>query len=75
MKTDLDNLTREQENALIWRHTHKDSKGVIGGVKTVLVGRMGLGTCVVALDDLSQEERAEKVRYAVRCEMRRRRIL
>lgn len=59
-------LTREQKLKLIYRHTHKDYKGTTHGVKTILVFRNG--TCLVRLDDLTDDEIGRKIDYAVKKE-------
>jgi hypothetical protein len=48
-------MSRATKLALIWKHTHRDYKGKIDGVKYVLVLREG-GTCSVALTDLTDAE-------------------
>jgi hypothetical protein len=49
-------MTREQKLAAVWRNTHCDFKGTYEGVRTIMVCRRDLGTCLVALDDLSDKE-------------------
>lgn len=49
---------------LIWRHTHPDYKGVIGGARYILVNRGAEGTCSVALESLTDDEIADKYKYA-----------
>lgn len=50
-------MSRNEKLRLIWRSTHRDFKGTIDGMKTILVYRNG--TCLVALDDLTDEEIAK----------------
>jgi hypothetical protein len=52
-------LTRKQKLALIWKRTHRDFKGRMDGVRTIMVYRNG--TCLVALDDLTDEEIESKL--------------
>lgn len=47
-------MTRDQKLKLVWRHTHKDYKGVMNGERTIMVYRQG--TCLVLLKDLTDEE-------------------
>jgi len=46
---------RKAKLAKIYRFTHRDYKGKINGVKTILVLRNG-GTTLVALDSLTDAE-------------------
>jgi hypothetical protein len=48
----------------IWRSTHPDFRGEIDGTKCVLVLRAGSGTCSVAIEDLTDSEFDDKLRYA-----------
>lgn len=59
-----------QEMNLIWKHTHPDYRGKIDGVRYVLVGRRGSGTCSVPLQSLTAEEHAEMLKYAKGCQER-----
>lgn len=52
-------LTREQKLKLIWRHCHRDFKGMMDGVRTVMTYRNG--TCLVALNDLTDAEIEDKL--------------
>lgn len=54
---------RERDRQLIWKHTHRDFRSVIGGVRYVLVLREG-GTHLVPLGDLNDAECALKLAYA-----------
>lgn len=56
---------------LIWKHTHRDYKSVIDGVRHVLVLRQGLGTCLVRLSDLTAAEIEDKLPYALSREAKR----
>jgi hypothetical protein len=40
----------------VWRNTHRDFRGVVGGTRTVLVNRGAEGTCLVPLTALTEEE-------------------
>lgn len=63
-------LTKAQKLTLIYRHTHKDYKGnhpELG--KTVLVLRGA--TCLVPLDQLTEEEIADKLPYSLKKEVER----
>lgn len=65
-----DELDRATKLKLIYRHTHKDYKGTLpDGTQTVLVCRGG--TCLVALNDLTDAEIADKIGYAVKKERER----
>jgi hypothetical protein len=46
--------TREQKLKAVWKGTHRDYKGTMNGTRTIMVYRNG--TCLVALDDLTDEE-------------------
>lgn len=60
-------LTKAQKLALIYRHTHKDFKGNRPDFgKSVLVFRDG--TCLVPLDQLTDEEIADKLPGALKKE-------
>ena len=50
---------REQKLAAIYRTTHKDFKGQIGGERTIMVYRQG--TVLVALKNLTDKEIAERL--------------
>lgn len=47
--------------AKIWRNTHRNSKGIIDGVRCILTYREG--TCLVPLDALTEGEIADKFRF------------
>ena len=53
-------MTRDQQLATIYRHTHKDYKGNLNGQKTIMVLRNG-GSCLVALNDLTDAEIERKM--------------
>lgn len=57
-------LTRDQQLALIYRHTHADYKGRSNGYRCILVLRVG-GTHSVPLSDLTDAEIASKLPYAM----------
>lgn len=48
---------------LIYKHTHRDYKGMQNGKHTVLANVNGT-TCLVAIEDLEDKEFAEKLAYA-----------
>lgn len=60
--------TRAKLEALVWRHTHRDFKGLIDGIRTVLHLAPG-GTCVVALSSLTDAELFDKLPSRVRAEL------
>ncbi|MCA8270374.1 hypothetical protein [Burkholderia vietnamiensis] len=70
-------LTREQKLTLIYRHTHRDFKGVAGDIWEKDAGRKTLmvnenGACVlVLLDNLSDAQIAERLPFALRKEQQR----
>jgi len=51
---------RKKLEAALWRHTHKDFRGSIDGVKNILILRSA-GTCLVSIKDLSDEELLNKL--------------
>ena len=57
-----DRMKREPNPKLraIWKATHADYKGIIDGVRCVLVLREG-GTCSVSLSSLTNEEIESKL--------------
>ena len=59
-------LTREQLLRKIYTKTHRDFKGKIEGRKMILVYRSG--TCLVALDDLTDREMYDKLPEDLRAE-------
>ncbi len=63
-------MTREQELKLIYRHTHRDFKGKIGGSGAVLVMRNG-GTTLVMMTALTDAEIAKMLPSAERAEQKR----
>jgi hypothetical protein len=63
-------MDRKEELRLIWKHTHRDFKGKINGVKHVLCLIPGSGTCSVPLDALPPEKHAESLKYALWAEER-----
>lgn len=64
-------MTREKQLALIWRHTHRDFRGMIGMEKCILVMREG-GTTAVPLTTLTEDEIARMFKYAEGAERRAR---
>lgn len=62
-------MSRTEALRLIWKHTHRDYRGKVNGVKSVLVLRTG-GTHLVPLDALTDAEVADKLAYAERREQR-----
>ena len=63
-------MTREKTLALIYRHTHKDYKGKIGGCGAIMVLRKG-GTSLVMMTDLTDAEIASNLPYAIKKEAER----
>ncbi len=63
-------MTREQELKLIYRHTHRDFKGRIGGCGAILILRAG-GTTLVMMTALTDAEIADKLPSALRKEQER----
>lgn len=59
-------LSREQKLDLIYKNTHSDFKGIIGGARTMLMFRGG--SCIVSLNDLTDEEIARDLPYALKKE-------
>lgn len=59
-------MTREQKLKLIYRHFCKDYKGRIDGKPSVMIYRQG--TCIVMLDDLTDDEIAQHLPSALRKE-------
>lgn len=53
-------MNRKDALAKIWRDTHKDYKGKVCDVKTVMMLRDG-GSCLVALDSLTDTEISARV--------------
>lgn len=51
----VEEAAHEAKLKAIWRKTHRDYKGKVGDVKTIMILRSG-GSCLVALDDLTDEE-------------------
>lgn len=49
-------MTKEQKLKKIWSKTHKDFRGKIDGVKMIMLFRSGLGTCLVPLEALTDQE-------------------
>ena len=59
-------MTRAQKLKLVWRHTHRDFKGVAeDGTKRVLLFVPGVGTCSVPLETLTDEQIEAKLPKAV----------
>ena len=51
---------RKKALAQIWRETHRDYKGKLNGVKTIMVNRKG-ATCLVPLEQLTEDEIKKRV--------------
>jgi len=64
-------MDTKQALTLIYRHTHKDYRGKLAGRKTILMGRPGVGTCLVFLEDLTAAEIASLLPGAERREAER----
>jgi len=52
-------MTREQKLRLVWKHTHRDYKGMLEGQRSIMVYRNG--TCLVLLKDLTDKEIDERI--------------
>jgi hypothetical protein len=63
-------MTRDQQLALIYRHTSRDYKGKLNGEKSVLVNING-ATCLVLLKDLTDADIERKLPYALQQEAKR----
>ena len=63
-------MTKEKKLALIYRHTHRDFKGKIGGVGAIMILRDG-GTSLVMMTALTDAEIESKLPYALRKEEER----
>lgn len=66
-------MDKAKKLALIYRHTHKDAKCArqLDGEKSILVLVPNAGTCLVALKDLTDEQIADKLPYAIHKEAER----
>jgi hypothetical protein len=53
-------MTIEQKLKLVWRHTHRDYKGIRNGQRCILVNRDG-ATVLVPLTDLTSAEIAARL--------------
>lgn len=62
-----------QEMNLIWKHTHPDYRGVIDGVRYILVNDKTGATVSVPLQSLHRKEHEDHLRYAKMCETQGRR--
>ena len=62
-------ISRKEALTLIYRHTHRDFKLSVYGVKTVLVLRGT--TCLVGLEDLTDVEIMNKLPYCLKLEEKR----
>lgn len=57
-------MTREQKLKLVWKHTHRDYKGMLEGQRSIMVYRQG--TCLVLLKDLTDAEIEERIPRALK---------
>lgn len=57
-------MTREQKLKLVWKHTHRDYKGMLEGQRSIMVYRQG--TCLVLLKDLTDAEIDERIPRALK---------
>lgn len=57
-------MTREQKLKLVWKHTHRDYKGMLEGQRSIMVYRQG--TCLVLLKDLTDAEMDERIPRALK---------
>ena len=62
-------VSREMALKLIYRHTHKDYKGSVEGMKTILTSRGT--TTLVNIDSLTDVEVMEKLPYMLKLEEKR----
>ena len=53
-------MNRKQALAQIWRTIPRDYRGTTNGIKTVMIWRNG--TCLVALEDVTDAEIADRVK-------------
>lgn len=58
-----------KNDALIWKHTHRDFKGKSDGVKMIMICRNG-GSTLCPIPGLTDAEYADKLGYAQRKEAR-----
>ncbi len=66
----MTDMTREQKLNLIYRHTHRDFKGVYSKTRYILAFRSE-GTCSVPLTNLTPEEVEDRLPYALKLEANR----
>lgn len=60
-------MTREKLEDLVWKHTHKDYKGIgEDGTRTVLHRSCTHGTCIVPLSSLTEIQLQQKLPAKVR---------
>ncbi|CAM5767138.1 hypothetical protein [Bosea minatitlanensis] len=52
-------MDRKKQLDAVWAATHRDYKGRIEGRRTIMVNRRG--TCLVYLEDLTDQEIAERL--------------
>jgi hypothetical protein len=57
-------MTREQKLKIVWKHTHRDYKGMLDGQRSIMVYRQG--TCLVLLKDLTDAEIEERIPRALK---------
>ena len=62
-------MSIDKQNALIWKHTHRDFKGVQDGRKSIMILRNG-GSTIVPLDCLTDEERVKLLADAEKRELK-----
>lgn len=60
--------THAEALRLIYKHTHKDYKGKVDGERTILMLRKGVGTVIVCMSQLTDEEIQDGLVYADRKE-------
>lgn len=58
----------KKNDALIWKHTHRDFKGKCDGVKMIMIFRNGSTLCPIP--GLTDAEYADRLGYAQRKEAR-----
>lgn len=57
-------MTKDQKLKLIYKHNHADFKGILDGEKSLMMWRDS-GSCLVPLSQLTDEEIAKELPYAL----------
>lgn len=63
-------MEKQKQLELIFKHTHADYKGKLDGEKSIMIMRDGR-TCIVPMSQLTDEEIAKELSYALHKERRR----